>query len=317
MNIRPARSSVGFVEWLGNAWNRFWLEPSEAVHLTRARLCLCAAAMLWLLLNASDSSWWFGPNGWNNDRLARELSVASEGEWPSRFRVTPLWSAAHPWTFQAWAGTGVALAIVAALGFGGRITMAALMLCVLFAVQRTAWTSDAFEPLLVAGLGYLIINPGRPLFAYSRKRQANLGIENETWSANLATRLIQVHVWLLLAFGLASLIATMAWWRGEALWWLAASEHSTLLSSAMLRGRVMLGNALTHAIVFSAIAAVFTLWHPHLRRIGLIGGCVLGLSYAFFSDQVLYGLLIVSLLLSVFTRPILDRPASAGSSATS
>lgn len=284
------------VAWLGDNWNLFWFAPGRGACLAQARVLLCSLAAVWFLTVLMDAGWWFGETGWNASDVARRLSVATEGEWFSRFRISPLWSTSQVIVFQSWAGAGIVLAALCGLGVGGRVVAVALFLSVLGLVQRMTWATGAFEPALVAVLGYLAIDPGEAFVGKSRPAAS------PRWSATLTTRLLQVHGWLLVATALASQLANVTWWRGEAAWWLAATGRSNLLSPTALGGHILSVNLLTHGITLCTLIATVALWPRRLRTIGVVCSCGLGIAYALVADQMLYGLLIIALTLSVFGR---------------
>ncbi|MGN6547275.1 MAG: hypothetical protein ACTHK7_19640 [Aureliella sp.] len=281
----------------GCRWNEFWFAPIQHDVLARVRPLVCALAAIWLLVSMANTTWWFGPNGWSSISMARTLCVASEGTWASQFHISPLWSTSAPIVFQVWSVCGVVLAVLAALGLGGRIVMLGLFAAVLFLTQRLTWTSGALEPLLVAMLGYLVIDPGSSLV--KRERATTDHAPNgQRPTLTLATRLIQFHVWLLVAAGAASQLSSLPWWRGDAAWWLAVTGHSQVFTRELLRNHILLINALTHAVLICGVISLAALWSRLLRPIGVVCGCVLGLGYALLGDQTLYGLLLISGLLS-------------------
>lgn len=280
------------VSHIGKSWNQFWFVPLDGDVLARVRPFICAVTAIWFLVSLAGSEWWFGQFGWSSADLARQLTVASEGTWSSRFHISPLWSSTDAIVFQIWAAIGVVLAILAALGVGGRVVMFALFASVLFLAQRLTWTSGALEPLLIAFLAYLVIDPGR-----SWLKRADGEVEPRA-TRTLATRLIQFHVWLLLAAAFFSQLSSLPWWRGDAFWWLAVTGDSQMLTPEVLRGKILLVNALTHAVLICTGISVVALWSPLLRPIGVVCGCVLGGAYALLGDQTLYGLLLITGLLT-------------------
>lgn len=277
---------------MGSRWNRFWFAPLHDDVLVRIRPLVCTLAAVWLLISMAGSQWWFGSAGWSSASLARQLCIATEGTWASRFHISPLWSSSEPIVFQVWAACGLVLAVLGALGLGGRAVMLALCASVLFLAQRMTWTSGALEPFLVAMLAYLVIDPGRSLVSRASEPAAPRP------TLTLATRLIQFHVWLLVAAALAGLLSSVPWWRGDAFWWLAATGHSQTLTRELLRDHILLTNALTHAVLICTAISVVALWSQLLRPIGVVCGCVLGCAYALLGDQTLYGLLLIAGLVS-------------------
>ena len=285
-------------EWFGRQWNDFWFTPSYGKQLPQLRVAVCTLAAAWFTVSLFDSTWWYGDSGWLEGELARSLSSASEGPWGSRFRISLLWSASGPLAFQLWGGLGILLSVIGAVGIGGRVLQFALFLCALFLAQRLPWVTGAFEPALIAALGYLVIDPGQ---SFRGRGSSSL---QPRWTATFVTRLLQVHTWMLIVAALASQLANIAWWQGEAVWWLAATDHSNSLTTDLLRGRILVVNALTHGITLCGFSAVFALWPHRLRPIGVLCGCILGGAYAVVGDQMLYGLLLIALLLGAFVDPL-------------
>jgi hypothetical protein len=286
----------------GKRWNRFWFTPLSAEALLRVRPLVCILAGIWLLTAMANSDWWYGEAGWSASKFAGNLCVAAEGSWSSRFHLSPLWATSSPIVFQIWAGSGAVLAVLAALGIGGRAVMLALCAAVLLLAQRSPWTTGALEPLLIAILAYLVIAPGPALIKSPLIKPTGVEAERR-WSSTLATRLIQFHVWLLIAAAFASQLSSLPWWRGDALWWLAVTGRSQLLEPDWLRGHILLINALTHAIVICTGVSVVTLWSRPLRPVGVVCGCALAGAYALLGDQTLYGMLLIAGLLSFWFAP--------------
>ena len=285
-------------QWVSERWNLLWLEPSNGIALTFARRAVCLLAFGWLITFYLDSHWWYGAAGWNEAGFAKRLSLATDDVWPSRFRVTPLWMTSNPLVFKLCSGVGGLLSIAGFWGLGGRVTIALLAGLVLFLTQRSMWLTGAFEPFLIACLGYLIIDSGSGSLL-----RAHTPAPPTRWTATLATRLLQVHTWLLVLFGLGYLLSGQSWWRGEAVWWLAATDQAWLFDSEMLRGRILLVNACTPLVVLSACFTLAFYWQPRFRLPTLASGLLLAAAYLLLAGQAFYGMLLASMLLVSYLDP--------------
>lgn len=275
-----------------NSWGSFWFSPAQLSICTRLRMFLSVVAFAWFASQARQIEWYFFPGGWLHRSLAAQLSTATHGQWTTSFRLTPLWFADHAVAYQFYSVTGCVVAAVAFLGLGGRWTIAALTIWVLFLSQRLIWVTSSAEPVLVAMLGYLVFQPGSPLLG----KRATDNRSAEHWTAGLTLRLMQTHWWLLIVFGLLLKLASISWWQGDAVWWLAATGRSTILTAPLLEQRELLVNALTHGIVLIEILALGLLLTRIGRPIGYALGLVACLCYALIADQVMYGLVLAASL---------------------
>lgn len=266
-------------------WDGYWFTPQSAEELLQVHRLVCIVAAVWFISQLNAHSYWWSPLGLGAADFSGRLEGFTEGESLARFRWTPLWMTNSFTILAAWCIGGVGLSILGFINFGGRVTRGLLALSILLFTQRLAWGNGLVEPYLVALAGYLAI--------------ARLST-GEDWSHRFASRLIQVHTWLLLSASLASQLAFNVWWQGEAVWWLAASGHSTLLSSSWFEDRLMLVNLLTHSITSCTAVAIGCLWPWATRpsswrvRCGIGAGCVVAMAYALVADQILFGCLLAS-----------------------
>jgi hypothetical protein len=148
------------------------------------------------------------------------------------------------------------------------------------------------EPLLGACLAYLTIEPGPAVWQLRKNQQHS----PHTWTAGLAVALLTTHWWLLIAAGVLSQLASLTWWRGEAVWWLAAAGRSNILSTEMLSGNASLVNGLTHVCVVVQFAALGLISRGSTRSLGIGLGLVVSVVYGLIADQILYALLLTAVL---------------------
>ncbi len=158
------------------------------------------------------------------------------------------------------------VAILVALGMGGRWTAALLFILVLGIVHRIHFLTGPVDYLLTAMLGYLVIHSGK------EEKLLSVGIEGTNTSIleTLAQRLLQVHYygWLLLCF--FSHQAGLIWWQGEASWWLAASGRNSFFGTEELYLQSWLVNGLTHATIGVLLVAILAIPFAKTRPLGWI-----------------------------------------------
>ncbi len=195
------------------------------------------------------------------------------------------------WLFQAWFGVGFVLTALVAAGIGVRFSVLALISCVIGLAHRMSLLIGPVEPALVAFLGYLAVQPG-PSIQESEAR------EQECSWAGASLRLLQTHVWILIAAGVITQLASVRWWRGDAIWWLAAAGRPNLLTLEHLIDRTYWVNALTHGMIVLQILTLWLLIIRGTRRIGIGLGVTWCLALAFLADYALYGTVLLGGLLA-------------------
>ncbi|QDV24482.1 hypothetical protein [Aureliella helgolandensis] len=268
---------------IGESWDRFWFSNRAASCTNLTRCSLCWVVAIWFLSFLPTANDWFGETGILSPDLSAQF-VAFE-ETPRWQLWSPLWWGTSSIFVQFWIIAGVALGVLAGVGVGGRVTLAILWLWSLAWIHRIGWLSGAVEPAIAASLGYLIIAPGTVL---RNAHPATSRTASSDWLPNLVLRLIQVHFWLLLAAGVLSQLGGLVWWRGEAVWWLAANGQSQLLNIDMFRDRAWLVNVLTHGTITIQLLTLWLLTIPIARTLGIACGLLSCFSIGLLADQTLY-----------------------------
>lgn len=264
-----------------NGWEQFWFQPSNSAVVSRLRLCVGVFVAVWFATFLPTVSLWFGADGLLN--LAHSSKLIGFAEVSATLNWSPLWLTDSLLVYQAWVGCGIILAILVALGIGGRFAVTALMLSCIAWSHRIFWLTGPTEPAMMAMLLYLIVEPGSRL----GNQEVRAG-----GSFTLVQRLFQVHVWILIAAGALSSLASLSWWRGEGAWWLAATGRSTLVTLPFFEGRPWLVNLVSHGILIAYAVTLWFLVNRTLRQSGLLVGWLLCVLLATVGDQVLYATLL-------------------------
>lgn len=270
------------------AWCAYWFPPVRPARVRPLRIAIGAVAAAYFASYFSSSSLWFGPEGVLHTSLAGKFVTYEQ--LPRWQAWSPLWWTDQLLAYQVWLGLGILWALATASGFGGRWAPAVLALWLIAWAHRLSWLAGAAEPALIAMVAYLIVEPGPSL---SEKRD-----EAASWQAGLTLRLVQTHLWLLLAAGLLSQLASLIWWRGDAIWWLAEGGRSHLLSVEGLRENALWINFLTHACVLVQALALWLLITSSGRRLGIALAVVSCLIVGLIADFGMYALVLAAGLLA-------------------
>ncbi len=280
------------------AWTRFWFAPTHPLGLHLVRLLTGILLLAWLLPLASDVQSFFGPNGLFDRRAFVEAARLTDGP-PKSIG----WSLLYLGGFSAatvkavyW-GSIVVLALFT-LGVATRWTGVLTWLVVASFTANPAF-DDEVDPLLLMltlylALGYLLLglrNGGTSwlerilgrldtflLGGILRRRDES---ESKSVAANMALRLIQLHLTIIIVTSGLHKLQFGEWWSGIAFWF--PLQPTLELTSQRLRE--MVPDATMYLVMLS-IAAYATLawqlffpvfaWRKGLSRILLLAGAVAG-----------------------------------------
>jgi hypothetical protein len=302
----PARGAV-------QAWVRFWFTPVDPVGLHAVRLLAGILFIAWLLPFAGQLDALFGLDGWFD---LQAYGAAGRPDVAPAQPVSWNWSllylcGSNPMLLAtAFWGSMVVLALFA-LGIWARLTsVLAWVIVVSFTANpATAYDGDALLIILAFYLmvGYVLLGQwntrqslaarllgSRDMVLFGRGPEADSLPAQTSVGANLALRLLQVHLAIVLVTcGLAKL-QFGDWWSGAAFWYPLHPAFQTTLEQVHAEAP----HAETYLAMLS-VAAYATLawqigfptfaWRRRCRPI-LLGGALLGwLGTAFIYELPLFG----------------------------
>lgn len=277
------------IERIWHDWQSFWFQPGEVRRIIYVRVAICLWAAIWFGSFLPNVGTWFGETGILDSSMA-SLMIDYEGY--ARWQLwSPLWFLPSTGGITVFLCTGIVVSLIAALGIGGRLSLAALLLFALSLTHRIVWLIGLAEPALVAFVAYLMVEPGPPLLSkLSRPRTS-------PW-AQTTLRLLQTHWWILIAAGVLSQMADLIWWRGDAIWWLASAQRSVLLSPEWLYRHPLQANALTHGFVCIELLTLWLITIRSTRWIGITLGVIALAGIGLLADQLLYASLMLCPLIA-------------------
>jgi hypothetical protein len=263
-------------------WTDFWFQESSTKTVSLVRIFAGFVIIAIGLDSIFSLPNWLSSTGLLDVSLTRDL-IGVKKEWDSIFRPSLLYFLSTKLSIQLYFGALVGTAGLMALGIGSRWTVAVVYVLFLGICHRMPFLIGPAEYLMCAVLLYLVIDPGKAL------RPARYGLSDNTnrFSAHLALRLLQVHLWLWMLFALLSQLAAVIWWEGEAVWFLAA-QHKAFLPTALLAKNAILVNFITHGLIFSQATALFCLSKKLTRPIGLAAAMIAWVGIGVVSGDVYY-----------------------------
>jgi hypothetical protein len=165
---------------------------------------------------------------------------------------------------------------------------------------------------------YLMLGPcgGRySLDALWRRRRRNFEVPVSI-SANLAIRLIQIHMCVIYFFAGARKLTGASWWDGSAMWLSVGNLEYQTLDLTWLAHWPLLGAFLTHLTVWFEISYFALVWPRLTRPVYLALAVLMHLGIAFCMGMITFGLAMLIGNLAFVTPPIVRviverRPAPA------
>jgi hypothetical protein len=239
---------------VGGGWNRFWFTSRGIWHLALLRQIVGLLAFVWLASYSFQLTDLFGQTG---ALSLKAVHTAVTGGDPN----AAMPGLSHFFFIHGdgllWAShvAGLVALLLVVLGVFPRLTTPLGLLVVLSYIHRGSIITGQFEPVLCMLLLYLSLAPSDGLSRLIRAPQ-----DASSWSANLVTRLIQVH--LCGFYGLMGLskLGARVWWTGDGAWYLINDVQQRLVDVTYFSGSNYLLNGITHAWVLFELLFPLLIW---------------------------------------------------------
>ena len=298
-------------EGFGSGWNRFWFQPSDPLPLCLIRIITGLFALFFVFSYTSDLTYFFAGGGLLPFELTEQYPPYNAVYNPANLSYLSHLDSPLQLQIAHWVGIGILCLFT--IGCFSRVTAVLGLVVTLSYIQRAPLLTSEFEPLLAALQFYLCLGPcGARLsvdrYLAERKGPSNLE-EKKYFSATLATRLIQVHLCIIVGMmGLAKIsgpgeiVGAQEWYdpwgTGEAVWWMISRPQSRLFEGLpFLREHPYLVAAWTHLIVLGELLFPILIWNRLARPLVLVLGAVIWGSLMLISGIApFYALIIVASL---------------------
>ncbi len=280
-------------------WNDFFFAPGDPTSLGLIRVAAGLLAAWSLFVLGLDLQDYLGTTGWAEPSAIR----VDERPWSWSFWfLVP-----DAWLRPVWLGC-LAILILFAFGLYSRLTAVLSWVIVVSTVRRVPVALFGFDQILSALVLYLAVTgaSGQAVSLdrfFRRWRQARAraatnrstrhktgprlpigpdepGVPVPTVSANLALRLLQVHLVLIYAMAGLAKLQGPSWWSGVAVWKTMTAGEFAGLDFTALAAWPMVVNALTHGSLLLELLYPVFVWVKILRPLLLAGVAVLHVGIA-------------------------------------
>jgi len=268
--LKPAIGYLADVtRTVAGEWDSFWYTPADPTLLGLLRVCTA------LMLLYTHAVWglalddFFGPTSWLSLSLVRTIE---SGQYSYSFWF---WVPAQ----GMWPAHGVSMLIFAlfALGLWTRVTSVLALLAAISYVNRVPVALFGLDQINIMLTFYLAIGPSGQALSVDRWLANRRGAPAPLPSvcANLAQRLIQVHMCVIYLFAGISKLQGPSWWNGEAMWRAFANLEYQSLDMTWLAWHPWLVNLMTLVSVVWEISFCVLVWRRLWRPLVLAGALVL------------------------------------------
>jgi hypothetical protein len=298
----------------GRGWNRFWFTPASSAPLGLIRLVFGLVALWWYLSYYPDLQFFFGPGG-IIDRTTVESwrRPADSSGWHNPvFSIFDLPATASSLWFTYW--LGFAVLVMFAAGLFSRVTSVAAFIVVVSLIHRGPMLARPMEDVLAMVMFYLCLGPSGGAFSLDRwrlNRAASAKESADRWppsiGANIALRLIQIHL-ALIHFAMAiGQLRDETWWMGRAMWGFIGKPDSGYIDFTWLADHVYLLNLWTHGVVVFELAFALLIWNRLARPILLVAAVVVWTSVGLVSGMLDFTLVMLGATLAFVPAEWLER----------
>lgn len=289
-----------------DAWNTFWFTPTSPSTLSAIRVLAGAMLLYTHLVWTLDLDAFFGPEGWLPSQLMQEAEIANndpDGPGPEVGAPRLNWSH-FGWIHSSKLVWTIHIAALAAyfllmVGFFSR-TMALLgfLVAVSYANRITPGAYFGLDKINCMLAMYLMFGPCGARYSVDRLWRLKRGAPTEvppSAAANIAIRLIQVHMCIIYLFSGIGKLQGESWVSGEASWLSFAMLEYQSLDMTWLAKYPLLLNLMTHITVFWELSYCALVWPRFTRPWVLLiavfvhGGIVLFLGMPTFGLVMLIG----------------------------
>jgi hypothetical protein len=259
------------------AWHTFFFTPADPAPLGVIRIIvgsLSTWSLFTLGLNEIQNN--LGSDGW----VSPEALQFFWSDWKESQRVWTFWLLVPDRYLTAvWAASLLAL-VAFTLGIASRLTAVLAWAIMVSTSRRVPVFYFGFDQAILSWMLYLAFTGASgQAFSVDRllaRRRAAAGagtsrIPLPTVSANLALRLIQLHLCLIYAVSGLAKLQGRAWWNGEAVLMIVLAPEYRVGNFLWLAAYPRFLNFLTHATVALEVLYPVLVWVRVLRPLMLIG----------------------------------------------
>ncbi|MCC9640734.1 hypothetical protein LOC71_00490 [Rhodopirellula sp. JC740] len=292
--------------WI-DAWDRFWFTPRHIDTLAVLRILTGAMLVYSHLVLASDFSSFIGTEAWIDNETSARLHDGTLGEATAAWSY--LWLVDSPTLLWLNHAVTILVSIAFTIGFLTRITGPLAWFLQLMVIHRLLGSLFGLDQILTYCTMYLAFAPsGAALSVDAKLRDRFSGngratvtgwkawlfpADRKTFSANIATRLLQIHLCVIYLFGGIAKARGDLWWDGTALWFAVANYEYQSLDVTFLGRFPRVFTALTHVTMFWEIFYCALVWPKLTRGLTLAMAVAVHGGIALFMGMMTFGTMMI------------------------
>ncbi len=275
---------------LAAGWNRFWFQPADPATLGVIRICTGAMLFYTHLVWGLQLTSFFGRHGWLTPEA---VGLVQSGSYAWSY----LWWFDSPWAL--WTVHVAALVVFAMLTVGlfSRVVSILAWIATLAYIGRATGALFGLDQINVILAMYVAVGPSGDAFSVDRWRKARKAAApppvRARWAANLAIRLIQVHMCVIYLFAGIAKLTGPAWWDGTAMWMAFGNLEYQSLDMTWMADWPRLMNLMTHLTIYWEIFYCALVWPRLTRPVVLILAVLLHLGIAVCLGMMTFGLMML------------------------
>ena len=271
----PLAAVRRWLEQAAEGWNRFWFRPARVETLCAIRV-LCGWMLFYThLVWSLGLEDFFGPQAW----LSAEALAQSPESHPLAWSW--FWWIDSPGLLWAVHIAALVVFFLFFLGLWSRVTSVLAFLATVAYIHRVPAATFGLDQINTILSMYLMLGPCGACYSLdawlARRRAARQGKPSsaqevpprESVGANVALRLIQLHMCVMYFFAGIGKLQGATWWDGSAMWWAAASYEYQSLDLTWMANWPVLVALLTHLTVWWEVTYPALVWFRWWRPLVL------------------------------------------------
>ena len=308
--IQPA---IDWARAVVRGWDQFWFSPQQPHTLALIRILGGAMLFYTHLVWSLNLVAFLGPNGWlptSTVVLMKQNAAGRAYAWSYLYYVE---SPTVLWILHI-----AALSVLAMLTLGlyTRVTSVLAFIITLSYCHRLEGSLFGLDQINALIATYLML--GNSGAVYSLDRWLALGRGRASpikpaVSANIAIRLMQIHMCVIYLFGGIGKARGELWWDGSALWYAFATLEYQSLDMTWTVHLPWLVALLTHVTLFWELSYAFLIWPRFTRPVMIVLAVLVHLGIGLCMGMWTFGLvMIIGNLAFVYPEYVEATIASAG-----
>ncbi len=283
------------LQWLVESWDRFFFQPVDALPLSILRILAGCMLLYTHCVWGSVLTEFLGPDGWNSHDL---VALSREGG----FLPSLWWYVPEPWMDNVHLLCN-AIIVLFILGAGGRVTSILTWAIAISYAHRTNPANFGLDQINCMLTLYLCIGPAMQYLSVDRWLRLKFAkdkqrLDQPSSSANVALRLIQLHLCVIYLWAGLGKLQGEAWWNGNATWLALANYEYQSMDMTWLAHFPRLLEIITHITIAWEVSFSFLVWPQRSRWLMLTVGTGMHLGIGMFLGMWTFGSIMIFSYLS-------------------